>query len=258
MITGITITDPTNTCVKWWPEVEWLKGVTELAFKPGVNVIIGPNGSGKSTVLTALARLLMCEQGGVQKITYDAMSEAGDGKKTGLTIQHDGSPVVYCDPNKTVGLIGGGFDYDFLDEGVHNTMFKGSAGQTTVSRLNHALHLLVGREPFPAVTRKGVPKDVQWVQDLIGTPPEKPIPTIILDEPTRCLEMKLDAGFWGNLVKHSEKNGVQILVAAHSPFCVDLPGVHYIETKKLYRLECLFSILQTFAPEQLSTLHLKS
>ena len=253
MITGITITDPNNTCVEWWPTVGWLKGVKELTFKPGVNVILGPNGSGKSTVLTALARTLMCEQGGTQKVTYEAISEVGNGKKTGLRVQHDGSPVVYSDPNKAFGLVGGmaGFDDDFFELGLQNCMYKGSAGQTTITRLNDALHFLVGLKPVPAVKWNTHNENLQWVKDLIGQTPEKPIPTIIFDEPTRCLEMKLDAGFWANLVKHSEKTGAQVIVAAHSPFCINIPGVHYIETKKEYRLECLFSLLETFAPESL-------
>ena len=248
MITGITITDPNATCVDWWPQVDWLKGVKELTFKPGVNVILGPNGSGKSTVLTALARTLMCEQGGTQKVTWEALSEIGNGKKTGLTVHHDGSQVAYCDPNKAPGLIGGmaGFDDDFLELGIQNCMFKGSAGQTTANRLTDVLHFLVGLKPIPKVTW-GIPSgNLQWVQDLIRQPPEKAVPTIIMDEPTRCLEMKLDAGFWANLVKHSEKTGVQVIVSVHSPFCVRLAGVHYIETKRDYRMECLLTLMSTF------------
>lgn len=247
MITSLTVTDPQNTCIKWWPHVDWLKGRDKIEFQPGVNILIGPNGSGKSTVLTALARMLFCEQGGVQVITGSGIQEAGRGQRTGLSIQHDGSPVMYCDPNVAVGLVGGmaGFDDDFFSDGVQNAMFKGSAGQTTLNRMGRALTMLAGQERIPAFKTKNVWKDspeFAWAQGLVGQPPEKPCPTIILDEPTRCLEMRWEAGFWRNVSHLSKANGIQVLVAAHSPFCVNLPEAHYIETKTGYRQECLQAV----------------
>ena len=75
MISSIRISDPTATCVPWWPEVEWLKGRETLEFTPGLNILWGPNGSGKSTVLTLLARLFHCEQAGEQKYTQTSVGK---------------------------------------------------------------------------------------------------------------------------------------------------------------------------------------
>ena len=66
MISAIIVKDPSNTPIKWWNDVEWLKGRKKIEFKPGLNILFGPNGSGKSTVLSAIAQMLMCEQGGDQ------------------------------------------------------------------------------------------------------------------------------------------------------------------------------------------------
>lgn len=64
MISALRIVDPDTACVAHWGKVEALKGLEAIEFKPGLNILWGPNGCGKTTVLTAIARMLHCEQVG--------------------------------------------------------------------------------------------------------------------------------------------------------------------------------------------------
>ena len=247
MISRIIITDPKNTGHPWWPDVKWLKGVKELEFKPGVNIIVGPNGSGKSTVLNLIAKKLFAFQGSVQTVTRTGIHDAAL-DKTGVTIEHDGSPVAYADPGKQVGLAGGGFDDDFFMAGLQNTISKVSAGESGMRQTLPILEMLWGKDPVPTAVWKGWVQDKEkaTIQALIGECPKRPWPTIILDEPTRSLSMPLDEGFWNNIVRHAQNNNVQVLVAAHSPFCMDVKDAHYIETEPHYRDKCLAALRRHF------------
>ncbi|MHC4406953.1 MAG: AAA family ATPase, partial [Planctomycetota bacterium] len=131
MIKTLHITDPNNTPVKWWADVEGLQGIDRFDFTPGINILWGPNGIGKSTIILALARLTHCEQGGRSVVTSTSIRQLERGwgaredfrKKeltSGMHIDFDGQPVVYRNPHNNVGLIGGmaGFDDDFYNEGL--------------------------------------------------------------------------------------------------------------------------------------------
>jgi len=131
------ILDPKGTHISWWENVEALNKPQTFKFKPGINVLWGKNGSGKTTIIKAIARLTHCEQSGSPVVTQTSISnlfdrfftDTADFRKA-VKLSHDGQGVRYFDPGNTVGLFGGSFDYDFLGEGIGNTMFKGSAGQT--------------------------------------------------------------------------------------------------------------------------------
>lgn len=248
MIKRITISNPAATCVPWWSKVPWLKDKTSIEFTPGVNIILGPNGSGKSTILMAIARRLMCAQGGTQKVTRDGLEESGIGRLDGLSIEHDGSPIMFCDPNQAVGLIGGAFDDDFFTTGVTNAMFRGSAGEVTMQRGNAAMRCLTGRESFPSIEWRTCQSDAypqrKAVLDVLGEPPENPRPTILFDEPTRSLAMIYDLGFWQHVGMQAALNGIQVIVSAHSVFCLAVPGANYIETVLGYKEQCQKALQQ--------------
>jgi len=244
VITAIRISNPETACVPWWSEVEQLKGLKSIKFDPGLNVLVGPNGSGKSTILMALARMLHCAQGDVQVVTQTSVIDIcgpGLGSKImkGVMPVHDGLPVMHFDPSKTVGLFGGSFDWDFGMEGIQNTMAKGSAGQTTLIRFDRVGAVLLGHKEPEGVEWKHTPyKDTtknQIEKILAGKPikGKKSRPTLLLDEPTRSLDMRYQMGVWVNIARAAQKR-LQIIVAAHSPLALLIPGANIIEMEKGY------------------------
>lgn len=91
-----------------------------IAFKPGLNILVGANGTGKSTVLRMLAESTCSFQDGHSAITEATIRQGVDmpgglrknGNSTkhrdrlGLKVHHDGQPVVFSDSRQTVGLEG--------------------------------------------------------------------------------------------------------------------------------------------------------
>ena len=261
MISELLIEDLNRSCVHHARDVPFLRGRKEIAFKPGLNILWGGNGVGKSTILSAIARMLHCEQGGRTTVTKDSLdavftvpgagitSRIGERSETmayGLVPVHDGQCVLHVDPGHAVGLLMGGaaFDWDFGDQGVANTMFRGSSGQTTSQRLNAALNAIIrGPGAWPKmewrVDRKAawtLKRTEQVAEYLEGTLPAGLQPTVLLDEPDRSLSLKLQAGLWTNLA--TKFTNVQIIAASHSPFALRLPGVNYIEMTPGYLAEC--------------------
>ena len=132
MITELAINDVNRSCVIHARNVPFFQNRTSVEFKPGLNILFGGNGSGKSTILTSMARMLHCEQGGRTCVTGDSLyavyqvpmadpasrhGEKSDTMGDGILPVHDGQCVLYLDPSKAIGLAGGSFDYDFMTEG---------------------------------------------------------------------------------------------------------------------------------------------
>lgn len=232
MIKHVTITDPSRTGIEWWGKVPALKDITTLKFNPGVTILWGRNGCGKSTLLKAVARKLHCEQGGVIKVTQNRRS--WDVPDDGLDIVHDGQ-ILYVAPEQQVGLIGGTFDYDFMDQGVEEAMAKGSSGQHVLRRMGHALGVIVGQEKLAPVQHK-VEISPELKKFLDGSFP-KFIPTVLLDEPDRSLDLVKQAGFYRNLLANS-LGRAQVIIATHCPFAANLPGVTYVDLQPGYLEEC--------------------
>jgi ABC-type cobalamin/Fe3+-siderophores transport system ATPase subunit len=242
MIRKVVITDPTKCCVPWWKDVPWLKGKTEITFQPGLNVLFGPNGSGKTTLLTLLARSLCCEQGNVQKVTQDALhhlvplslrSEVE--YNNGVLPDHDGGPVLHFDPSKAVGLCHGSFDYDFMIQGVVNVTTHVSAGQTTLHRIDDILGAII-EDKWPALdVHEGRHGDrlPEWFATFLRGTGEKGPPTVLLDEPSRSLDVGREIRLLEILSLVAPR--VQIIMASHSLFSLlMLPDAHFIDTEPGY------------------------
>lgn len=236
MIRSINITNPDNAVVPWWKNASGLKGLTRMDFKPGLNAIYGPNGSGKSTLLMTIAKMLCCHQGGRQVVTGESLREIGHKApfKDGVLPDHDGSPIIYFDPGAAVGLFGGmaAFDDDFFMEGVQNAVMKGSSGQTTAFRMQPVLGAILEGK-WSSVEWKVAKDRHDWLAKLLEGTGHKECPTLLLDEPSRSLDLRSELGLW-RVINKAVKDGVQVIVATHAVFPLNRPGVNFIETAPGY------------------------
>lgn len=274
MIRSCDIKDPKSTPIKWWPKVEALAKPRTFTFEPGLNILWGKNGSGKTTVIKLLARLLHCEQSGAPVVTEHSVRELFDGfgfgdekapgkLKKAITLDHDGQGVRHFDPTVAVGLMGGmsAFDWDFGMEGIQNTMFKGSAGQTTMFRIDKIIGALLKGEPAEIDRRikaEGVndswAKQLKVAEHFLKGSGKKGQPTVLLDEPERSFDLPTQVMIWRFIRAYSKQ--VQFIVASHSFFALGLPGVNYIELTDGYLEQGLICqhILREWAGEEPSIL----
>jgi predicted ATPase len=266
VIYKLDILDSTKTPVKWLSSVEAFKKPRAFEFKPGLNVLWGRNGSGKTSLTKVLARLFHCEQGNQPIVTQESLSELVGGRvmddidlKAGLKITHDGQGVRHFDPGHAVGLMGGGaaFDWAFGMEGIANTLFKGSAGQTTMFRFDRLINEIVAGE-IPEVEWKFSRERLSgvWAERaklasyfLKGNAAKGP-PTILLDEPERSYDLNAQVGVWRFLRAYSDQ--IQFVVASHSLFALKIPDAHYIELSPHYLAgsEAVLDILQKWPEEK--------
>lgn|GEM_PF-6966502 len=248
MIHSVEIKLPTKTPVKWLGTVERFKKPCTVTFKPGLNILWGPNGCGKTTLLTLLARLFQCEQGGATTITENSIHEFFS--SIGLTnrenprgvldsydVRHDGKGVRFFNPAHARGMMAGGgaFDDDFFGEGIQNLLFKGSAGQTTLFRFEQILqeYLETGTAPEvqSAINRDFV--NEHWVerldiiQEFLRANSEPGPATILMDEPERSLSLPLQGQMWRFIRAYA--NVAQFIVASHAVFALNIPEANYIE-----------------------------
>lgn len=236
MIHRLTIKDPKATPIEFWSNIPWLKSLTQLDFKPGLNIIIGPNGSGKSTLLKALAMITHCRQSGISTITQASCREL-TGRRTnkvldGIQIESNGTPTGYFTPEEKPGLIGGmaGFDYDFLAAGVYAATFKGSSGENTMQFYVATIEKLLATKSITTKTQTTAGHDFAFTS---AKPSPEP-PTILLDEPERAISLTLQGTLWAgieNIASGRAPNPAQIIVATHSPLCL-FRNANYIETKQ--------------------------
>lgn len=243
-------------------EVDFFKKRKGLAFKPGLNILFGPNGCGKSTVLNILGTTMCAVQGGVSVVTEDIVHQSVDwgtlrpGKvprpmrdKVGLKVVHDGQPVLFADPRKAIGLVGGAFDNDFMQAGVLELTErrKASHGQASLGRLGNALGVLRNELEMPKAVQYAIQKkhvNSRWVEAIevlearmAGSVPAGQ-PTLLLDEPEANFSLRWQATLWKLLAESSAAERLQVIVATHSPFAVGIAHANYIDMgEEGYRAE---------------------
>ena len=249
MIHRLEISDLENCVLAYAKHVEFLNGKQSLEFTPGVNILWGRNGSGKSTVLEIMARWLCCFDGDTQllgKYTLSCLSQwdyqsSASIPKDGVIPIHDGNPVTHFDPSKEVGVQGGSICSDFGLRGLQNIMSKGSSGENALRDLYPTLEGLVSGK-FPELrmnVRPGDPHETFLREGNVPPQEKTNIPTILLDEPCRSLDLDRVVGFWQRI---AEAKGVQVIVATHSPFALHVPGANYIDLSPGY-LQCVRDVL---------------
>lgn len=263
MITSLNIVDPASAPIPWLAKTPALAKPRKFDFKPGLNILWGRNGCGKTTLIKLIARMAHCEQGGVPVVTqtsvdnmfasmrgiYDDKKEREQQRKLrdSVDFEHDGQSIQLFDPSSAVGLAGGGayFDDDFFTQGVHNTLFKGSAGQTTLYRFDGILAGLVeGRKPRPIERRITASRvNEHWARKieicehfLTGRGKEGPA-TILLDEPERSVDLPTQLRMWRFLRAYAPRN--QFIIASHSLIALRIPEANYIEMEDGYMAQSL-------------------
>jgi energy-coupling factor transporter ATP-binding protein EcfA2 len=200
-----------------------------IAFKPGLNLLVGPNGSGKSTILQALARHLYCYQGREQCVsTYGRNLQI-----PGISVEHSGDPVFYCDPLQNIegGLQGELYRQQFLE----NTE-QGSSGEHVQYRLHEALKVIAGDRILPICTNP-YPHLEDVTLQLAGKQPVG-IPSVLLDEPERSLELSVHLGIFQGIEQYCRDRQIQVLLATHSPVALFFQHCSVISLKRGYWQEC--------------------
>lgn len=236
MIKSLHILAPEKSHIAWLssnPPAALAKP-RKFDFGSGINIFVGQNGTGKSTVLKILAQAMHCEQGGRSVVTSSSINDLYLDHESGLeaySIEHDGQAVFHFDSSHTVGLIGGmaGFDDDFLEDGFCNAMYKGSNGQTILNRLNGLLTDILFDNSFEIEYRASLHKKGAKVRKFLKGTIEKGPRTILLDEPDRGLDLRMQRGLWRLFRDIVAEGRNQIIIASHSPFAFRIPEATYHE-----------------------------
>jgi predicted ATPase len=245
--------------------VPFFKKKKQLAFKPGLNILYGPNGCGKTTVLKMLGDTLCATQGGASTVTERVIHQEIDmgfgnrvmRDKIGLTVAHDGQPVVFCDPRNAGGMVSGQLDNDFFKQGVREITTRASHGEKSMHRGNAVFGLLDGKLPFPsAIARHIVSNQVNEVwQEALAVLDKRFVPsvtvgqpTVLLDEPEANFSIDWQVKLWKLLGDPKVAERFQIIVATHSVFALGLAHAHYIDFHKGYRPDIEQFLRHRFAP----------
>ena len=62
--------------------------------------------------------------------------------------------------------------------------------------------------------------------------------TVLMDEPDKALGIKNQIDLWRDFIPMLVEQKVQVIVATHSPFALDVENANYIECTKGYLAEC--------------------
>lgn len=249
MIAKINITDPKDIPIRWWAKNDCLKNIKEISFTPGLNIIWGKNGSGKSSVLKLIARMLHAEQGGISTITRSSIFDSIHKNKEiykGIQISHDGQAIMFYDPSHKVGVIGGSFDDDFFEAGLNSIFEKGSSGEIVAHHVSNIFTSTRDKkriQPEYRVNKKHVNSVwknwLEQIQEFFKPNIELADKvTVILDEPDRSLDIPNQSIIWKSLSSPKLLERVQLIIASHSTFAVDVSGANYIEFTPNYLEEC--------------------
>lgn len=212
----------------------FFSGHEKLTFKPGLTVLYGPNGCGKSTVLRMLGDTLCATQGGYSRVTRLTLMDAHTEDPIALTVEHDGQPILYCDPRAELGVRGSNFDDDFFEEGLAESVAKTlSHGQNSTRRLNRIMAVLAGAAPLPAKIEypqtSAHAEAIERLQARLAPRISQGPTTVLFDEPEANCSIPWTEHLWGFLAKPEVLEKFQIIVASHSIFSLGIPNATYVE-----------------------------
>lgn len=243
--------------VKRLPAIEAMGG--RMEFKDGLNIIVGANGSGKSSVLNVISYMMAANLSGSSLVSRDwlqsvSSSILGLGEtnlKTPAKIEHDGRPVLYCNPRKGISaevksLDGTDFGMEALLDSLNSN--RESSGEKSNRLMTPLINTVLNSEPPDEIQ---ITKEAHNVNDFYAEVIEllindwfKPsIPkgkaTLILDEPETGLGILNQILLWNKILKNPDVlDRYQIILVSHSHECINIPGANYIEMKPGYLDAC--------------------
>jgi len=230
-------------------------------FTPGINILFGPNGCGKSTIIKTLKAYCGIQKGGWTQIN--------DPTAIGTTSTSLGFPMAYAKfaPGECYASVGWTGNPTFFNDGdikVSETFFfenvgqsedgittereqmealmkKPSSGQYRIDRLNKVLNLITTPpvvENIPdRISRAGnqsfAEREKQYLHSLGQTGPL----TILLDEPERSLSLPKQKQLLCEAIPKQMGN-LQVIIATHSVFALEIPGVNIIDMEPGYVNVC--------------------
>lgn len=240
-------------------------GTKRLAFpEKGLIVLFGPNGCGKSTLLRGMAMGSACARGGWSKAPEPSLGEGETPmeqilERWGSVVDWDGTASLYLDSGASDqnprsledspdGLVEG--DSQNMHSNILRIMSPSSSGMWRLSRLGKALDSLrEGRIPdlsFP----QWQDANSTWAAagckfaEYVKTRQPTETPALLLDEPERSLSISNAIKLFHEVLLVTGSM-VQVFVATHSPFVLDLgesPHVHLIDMQEGYADDCRASL----------------
>ncbi len=234
--------------------IPWV-GEKRFEFKPGINILFGPNGCGKSTILRTLKAYCGIGTGGGWTFFNDHMKLASDNFPMaywGLTpsrcmadVGWDGTPSFFNDGDIKVndtffymsdrqsddGITSDGEQLETLAE-------KPSSGQYRIKKFNRVFNMI---RDIPTYTKSDIPanyktstclNELKYWNSLSRIGPQ----TILLDEPERALSIALQRKVFYDVIPQFKD--LQLIIATHSVFCLNLKDVNFIEFEPGYIKEC--------------------
>jgi hypothetical protein len=236
-------------------------GMRKLAFpeEPSLTVLFGPNGCGKSTMIRGLGEGSATTGGWSRppEPTDYPFRKSGDYEKDydvhrylsrSAEVDWDGTPTMLLDAaasdQKPLYLEEStdGLAQNPMDDNLHKLFSSPSSGQWRMARMNE-LELAFGKPSYPDL-RKPLWQDHNDIWQRAGKAlagyvrklkPTK-IPTLLLDEPDRSLSITNAIALYTGYLPRLARN-VQIVVATHSPFVLDIE-CNLVDMKPGYAEEC--------------------
>jgi energy-coupling factor transporter ATP-binding protein EcfA2 len=224
-------------------------------FNPGINILFGPNGCGKSTILKTLKAYSGISAGGGWTSINDPMQLASSSfpfaymgitpSKCTANVSWDGTPSFFNDGDIKVndtffymnekksddGMTSMGEQLELLAE-------HPSSGQYRIKMFNKVFNMI---RDIPSISVGDIPSgynykecvnEINYWKKLPHTGPQ----TIILDEPERGLSLALQKKVFQDVLYQFKD--LQIILATHSIFCLNMKDVNFIEFEDGYINEC--------------------
>jgi ABC-type uncharacterized transport system ATPase subunit len=232
--------------VHYWNKADMVRGKREFEFADGINIAYAPNGSGKSTLIKALALLSHCFVENFPRVSRDSISPftRPDGVICdGLILEHDGGLCRYLGtgkmallPEKNTTLVDLPIkeELDISTDVLSRASMTLSSGQAKMADLYRFLRndpIAIKRSSkFGSLGKEVRDAALESLRNKKGKPGKQ---TIILDEADQNLDFPRQRRFWEAIKMLAEGGNHQIIIASHSPFCLDPSlNAHVIELEK--------------------------